>query len=110
MFKLGWVAVGIGFFLVGCSGGLSDEMLAGLPPKEAGKKVFDARCKRCHIIGGSGGTRGPNLSGVGGRMDEATLRQFVKDPSSVKPGSRMPNPSLSEKQIEVVAAYLAELK
>lgn len=110
MSKLIWVAAAVGFLLAGCSGGISDEALAGLPPKEAGKKVFEVRCKGCHTINGSGGTRGPNLSNVGKRMDEAGIREFVKDPQAVRPGTRMPQLSLSEKQLEVVAAYLAEQK
>lgn len=105
-----WIILGIGFLGTGCSGGISDEALAGLSPTEAGQKVFDAKCKRCHVINGSGGTRGPNLSNVGGRMEEAALREFIKDPGKARPETRMRKVSLTEKQIEVVAAYLAQLK
>jgi cytochrome c oxidase subunit 2 len=110
MSKLIWAALAVGLFLTGCSGGISDEALAGLSPTEAGQKVFDVKCKRCHVINGSGGTRGPNLSNVGGRMEETALREFIKDPGKARPGTRMPKVSLTEKQIEVVAAYLAGLK
>ncbi len=110
MMKLVWAATAVGLLLTGCSGGISDEALAGLSPTEAGKKVFDARCKRCHVINGSGGTRGPNLSNVGGRLEEAALRNFINDPAAAKPGTRMPKVSLTEKQVEAVAAYLAGLK
>lgn len=96
--------------VVGCSRGISDEALANLPPAEAGKKVFEAKCRSCHTINGSGGVRGPNLSNVGGRMDEATLRAFIKDPQAVRPGARMPKLSLTDKQIDSAAAYLATLK
>jgi len=95
---------------MGCSGSVSDEALAGLSPAEAGQKVFDAKCKRCHVINGSGGTRGPNLSNVGGRLEEAAIRDFLKDPEKARPGTRMPKISLTEKQIEVVSAYLVGLK
>ena len=77
---------------------------------EAGQKVFDAKCKRCHVINGSGGTRGPNLSNVGGRLEQAALRDFIKDPAQARPGTRMPKVSLTEKQLDAVATYLAGLK
>ncbi len=110
MSKSVWAAATVGFLLAGCSSGISDEALAGLPPKEAGKKVFEVRCKRCHMINGFGGVRGPNLSNVGGRMQESAIREFVKNPQAVRPGTPMPNLSLTDKQAEAVAAYLAELK
>ncbi len=110
MSKLVWAAVAVGLLLTGCSGGISDEALAGLSPAEAGQKVFDAKCKRCHVVNGTGGTRGPNLSNVGGRLEEAAIKEFVKDPEKARPGTRMPRVSLTEKQIEVVASYLAGLK
>ncbi|TAJ99260.1 MAG: cytochrome c [Candidatus Manganitrophaceae bacterium] len=110
MLKSIWTAVAVGVLLTGCSSGISDEALAGLSPAEAGKKVFDARCKRCHTINGEGGTRGPNLSKVGGRLEETAIRDFVKDPAAAKPGTRMPKVSLTEKQVDSVAAYLAGLK
>lgn len=98
-------------FLFGCSGGVSDAELAKLSPAEGGKKVFMARCMRCHAINGVGGaTRGPNLSNVGSRMDQPTLAKFVRDPQSVKPGSRMKALALSDKEADAVAAYLSELK
>lgn len=110
MSKLVWAAVAVGLLMTGCSGGISDEALAGLSPAEAGQKVFDAKCKRCHVINGSGGTRGPNLSNVGGRLEEAALREFIQDPGKARPGTRMPKVSLTEKQLDAVATYLAGLK
>ncbi|MBI3803268.1 MAG: cytochrome c [Nitrospirae bacterium] len=110
MFKsIGLLLLGV-ITLTGCSGSISDEALANLPPPEAGKKVFEAKCKGCHTINGAGGVRGPNLSNVGGRMDEPTLRAFIKDPQAVRPGARMPQISLTDKQLDAAAAYLAGLK
>lgn len=110
MSKLIWAAAAVGLFLASCSANISDEALAGLSPAEAGKKVFDARCKRCHTINGEGGTRGPNLSKVGGRLEEAAIRDFVKDPAAARPGTRMPKVSLTEKQVDSVAAFLSQQK
>lgn len=108
---LRWVTVlGFIFLVMGCSGGLSDESLGKLPPNEAGRKVFEASCMRCHTIQGKGGVRGPNLSKVGAKYDKETLQRFIRDPQAVKPGSKMPTLSLSDLQIERVAGYLTELK
>lgn len=105
--RLGFLGVMV--FLFGCSG-LNDEELAGLSPQAAGRKVFEAKCMKCHTIAGKGGTRGPNLSNAGGRIDLETLQKFITNPQSVKPNSAMRKISLSEKQIEWVAGYIAELK
>lgn len=105
------VAVGAAVLLFACSGGVSDEELAKFSPSEGGKKVFMARCMGCHAINGVGGaTRGPNLSNVGSRMDQPTLEKFIRDPQSVKPGSRMKALAISDREAAAAAAYLAELK
>lgn len=103
-----WLA-GAVVFSFGCSG-LNDAELAKLSPEDAGRKVFEAKCIRCHTIDGNGGTRGPNLSNVGGRIDLETLRNFIADPQSVKPGASMRKISLSGQQIDWVAGYLFKLK
>jgi mono/diheme cytochrome c family protein len=105
------IAVAAMILLLGCSGGVSDEELAKLSPSEGGEKVFKSRCMTCHMINGlGGGVRGPNLSHVGSRMDKPTLEKFVRDPQSVKPSSRMPPLAISNREADVVAAYLSELK
>lgn len=106
------IALAAAILFFGCSGGgVSDAELAKLSPSEGGKKVFMARCMRCHTINGIGGTtRGPNLSNVGSRMDLPTLEKFIRDPKSVKPGSRMQALAISDKEADAAAAYLSELK
>jgi nitric oxide reductase subunit C len=105
------IAVAAAIWLAGCSGGVSDAELATLSPAEGGKKVFVARCTRCHMIEGVGGsTRAPNLSKVGARMDKPTLEKFIRNPQSVKPDSRMAPLAISDREAEAAAAYLSELK
>lgn len=96
-------------FLVGCSG-LDDEKLSALSPEKAGRKVFEVKCMQCHALQGEGGTRGPDLSDVGERIKPDTLKQFIRDPQSVKPNGAMRKIKLSDKQIDWVAAYLSGLK
>jgi len=95
----------------------------------AGEKVF-AKCKICHQIGeGAKNAVGPELNAVVGRKagigegynysnanknsgltwDEATLKQYLKNPRGMVPGTKMIFPGLSsEKDIDDVIAYLKQ--
>jgi cytochrome c len=95
----------------------------------AGEKVF-AKCKICHQIGeGAKNMVGPVLNGVVGRpagtypgyhysdanknsgltWDEATLKEYLKDPRAKVPGTKMVFPGLtSDADIANVIAYLKQ--
>ena len=95
----------------------------------AGEKVF-AKCKICHQIGeGAKNMVGPVLNGVVGRKagtyegyhysdanknsgitwDEATLKEYLKDPRAKVPGTKMVFPGLkSDEDIANVIAYLKQ--
>jgi cytochrome c len=95
----------------------------------AGEKVF-AKCKICHEIGeGAKNLVGPVLNGVVGRKagsypayhysdankgsgitwDEATLKEYLKDPKAKVPGTKMIFPGLkSDDDIANVIAYLKQ--
>jgi cytochrome c len=95
----------------------------------AGEKVF-AKCKICHQIGdGAKNMVGPVLSGVVGRKagsypdyhysdanknsgitwDEATLKEYLRDPKAKVPGTKMVFPGLkSDDDIANVIAYLKQ--
>jgi cytochrome c len=95
----------------------------------AGEKVF-AKCKICHQIGeGAKNGVGPALNGVVGRKagseegynystankssgltwDEATLKQYLKNPRAMVPGTKMIFPGISnEKDIDDVIVYLKQ--
>jgi cytochrome c len=95
----------------------------------AGEKVF-AKCKVCHQIGESAKNMvGPVLNGVVGRpagtypayhysdanknsgitWDEATLKEYLKNPKAKVPGTKMVFPGLtSEEDIANVIAYLKQ--
>lgn len=92
-----------------------------------GFKVFQsATCIACHAIAGSTAQAriGPDLTHIASRTriaagllenNEANLRIWLKDPSSVKPGEGrngvgMPNLNLSDEQITTLVAYLQSLK
>jgi cytochrome c len=95
----------------------------------AGEKVF-MKCKICHQIGeGAKNMVGPALNGVVGRKagsypdyhysdanknsgitwDEATLKEYLRDPKAKVPGTKMVFPGLkSDDDIANVIAYLKQ--
>jgi cytochrome c oxidase subunit 2 len=65
------------------------------------------------------GTFGPDLSHLMSRDTLAAgvvpnsvknLREWIKDPDAVKPGSLMPNMQLTPEQLDEVVTYLSSLK
>jgi len=95
----------------------------------SGEKIF-VQCKACHQIGENAKNAvGPVLNGLFGRKagtiegfsyssanknsgitwDEATFREYIKDPKAKIPGTKMVFPGLKDpKQIDDVVAYLKQ--
>ena len=95
----------------------------------AGEKVF-AKCKVCHQVGeGAKNGVGPVLNGIVGRhagsvegfsytpanknsgltWDEATLKEYLKNPRAKIPGTKMIFPGLpNDADIENIIAYLKQ--
>lgn len=95
----------------------------------AGEKVF-VQCKACHQIGANAKNAvGPELNGLFGRKsgtvegysyssanknsgitwDEATFREYIKDPRAKIPGTKMAFPGLKDpKQVDDIVAYLKQ--
>jgi cytochrome c len=119
--------VGVVFFALGI------EVMAASPgwaqDAAAGEKVF-AQCRACHQIGETAKNAvGPILNGVIGRKagsiagfsysdanknsgitwDEATFRDYIKDPKAKIPGTKMIFPGVKDpKQIDDLVAYLKQ--
>jgi cytochrome c len=111
------------FALAGSVGAASAQDAA------AGEKVF-LKCKVCHQIGeGAKNAIGPVLNGIVGRRagtypdytysdanknsgitwDEATLKEYLKNPRAKIPGTKMIFPGLpKEEDIDNVIAYLKQ--
>src|SRR3954465_15494159 len=109
------------------------SVLTALPAQAqdaaAGEKVF-AQCRACHQIGETAKNAvGPVLNGLvgaeSGRVegcsyspanknsgitwDEATFREYIKDPKAKIPGTKMIFPGLKDpKQIDDIVAYLKQ--
>jgi len=103
--------------------------IANAQDAAAGEKVF-LKCKACHQIGEAAKNAvGPVLNGVVGRKagtypgysysdanknscltwDEATLKEYLKNPRAKVPGTKMLFPGLTkEEDIDNVIAYLKQ--
>jgi ubiquinol-cytochrome c reductase cytochrome b subunit len=67
-------------------------------------------CRDCHVIGLEGGDEGPDLSGVGLRLQEPYLRRFLRDPKAYYPDIEMPAPKVSARELDELIAYLMSLQ
>jgi cytochrome c len=98
-----------GLALLGSMGAASAQDAA------LGEKVF-LKCKACHQIGeGAKDAVGPVLNGVVGNKnsgitwDEATLKEYLKNPRAKVPGTKMIFPGLTkDDDIDNVIAYLKQ--
>ena len=92
------------------------------PSVEQGRKEFlENSCGTCHRIQGTpaNGVFGPDLTHYMSRQtlgagvavnNEENLRSWLRDPQVLKPGCRMPNMKLDDKELDLVLAYLKTLK
>jgi len=98
-----------------------DKMKApAVVPADAknGEQIFKENCLSCHAVNAQGLGFGPNLNGFASRElvagilphNDESIRQWVKDPQSVKPGNKMPQIPLKDDQINDVIKYLNSLK
>lgn len=88
---------------------------------QGGGRLFVSHCGACHTVRGTeaGGVMGPDLSHLMERHtlaagelpnDAQHLREWISDPSAVKPGTRMPKPRLSSDELQAVVGWLQTLQ
>lgn len=76
-----------------------------------GEKLFNLKCAMCHIVRGKGGAIGPDLTRIGGRMNDAQLRAKVMYPKRSNPSSTMPSfQTLPKPELDAVVGYLKTLR
>jgi cytochrome c oxidase subunit II len=92
------------------------------PAARKGKDLFlSLSCVNCHRVRGTPakGTYAPDLTHMMSRQtlasgtlknDEATLRQWLRDPQKVRPGCLMPAFQLSDRELGLVVQYLRTLE
>jgi cytochrome c oxidase subunit II len=91
-------------------------------PVSDGQRIFEATaCVNCHNVSGTvaDGRFGPDLTHLMSRETIASgaapntpsnLRQWIRQPDTIKPGCKMPAMELSDRDVELVAGYLETLR
>ena len=65
----------------------------------------------CHSLHGTGGTFGPALDTIGRTLNKEQIEHYIRNPKAVNPKAVMPpQTTLSDKEFEEVAGFLAHLK
>jgi len=94
----------------------------GNAPAQEGEQVFmHNACINCHAIAGTPATGrfGPDLTHLASRdtigsgafkNTPANLRKWIDDPNSLKPGCLMPAMHLNSHDLDVITAYLMQLR
>jgi mono/diheme cytochrome c family protein len=76
---------------------------------DKGKALFgELRCTSCHAVNGRGGTMGPELTNVGGKVRRDWLFGFLKDPHRDQPETAMLQYRLTDDQVRDLAAFLLQ--
>jgi cytochrome c oxidase subunit II len=90
-------------------------------PVSEGQRIFETTaCINCHTVAGTvaDGRFGPDLTHLMSRETIASgaapntpenLRVWIKNPDTIKPGSKMPAMGLSDHQLDALTAYLTTL-
>jgi mono/diheme cytochrome c family protein len=79
------------------------------PEYATGEAVFRGECAKCHKLNGQGGTKGPDLTGILHKKDEAYFRSYTLDPRSIKSDGTMPPAKISDRELELLVQYLRGL-
>ena len=80
-------------------------------PVAEGRRVFqDQGCYGCHAVGKTGTPIGPDLSHIGAKHNRSYLIGWLRDPSSQKPTAHMPKLTLTDAEVQALAAYLGSLR
>jgi cytochrome c oxidase subunit 2 len=91
-------------------------------PPARGSELFGTHCAACHTVRGTpaAGTRGPDLTHVGGRLTLAagmlpnnagTLAGWIASSQRIKPGNLMPSfGEFSGEDLRALAGYLEDLQ
>lgn len=92
----------------------SEPSLGASMQLRRGRHLFvELNCAHCHL-GDAGlagdSTMGPSLAGVGGRLEQDWLGEWLRDPQALRAHARMPQVLAGEDEVADVTAYLASMK
>jgi cytochrome c2 len=69
--------------------------------------IQELNCAACHDLPAAIPRLAPRLDAIGNRLPIATIKAFIEDPQSVKPGTLMPHIPAVAADAEAIAHYLA---
>ena len=72
----------------------------------SGEAAYQGECLQCHKIEGKGGSKGPEVTDILIKHNENYVRQYTKDPRSIKPDSTMPPSDLNDRELDLLIEYL----
>lgn len=105
--KLASVLGPLALFLGACA----SPTYSGEDSMAPGKQVYrENRCSMCHSIAGEGSPRSP-LDGVGSRLTEEEIRNWIVAPQTMQADVRKPAyDDLSDESLEALVSYMMSLK
>jgi ubiquinol-cytochrome c reductase cytochrome b subunit len=70
--------------------------------------IVNRHCVSCHIIDTVGGTEGPDLTRIGGKLDHETIARRIANPQALQPDAEMPAfaDKLTPEEIAAIARWL----
>lgn len=78
-------------------------------PETGAALVEKYDCRSCHVIGGQGALKAPNLDEAANRQGEDALYGWLANPRRMKANTAMPNFHLSDSEIHSILLYLQSL-
>ena len=88
----------------------SQDMAEKRDAVEGKKLVNKLGCLGCHVIDKKGSEFASDLSDIGSKTKPDWLFQFLKKPTAAQPKTTMPDPKMSQEEIQDTVAYLMTLK
>lgn len=64
-------------------------------------------CLGCHRLDGEGGRIGPDLSGVGARLEPSYIQALIADPQAAQPGIGMPRHPMPADRVDLLVHFLS---
>jgi ubiquinol-cytochrome c reductase cytochrome b subunit len=88
------------------------ELQGGGPYSAKAPRLFYRNCGKCHTVAGHGGTKGPDLSGIGLVRSVSFIHRYIEDPKSLYSRSKMPGflppeGKMTHLEVEDIARFLA---
>ncbi len=89
----------------------ADAVATSVDPVEHGRLLFsEMECTQCHTIAGQGGTQGPNLSHVAGRIRPDYFPLWIRNPRRFKSDTEMPSFEGTDDELAAIVEYLLTLQ